>query len=87
MKQAAIQEALSANGNADLLLEPQFVISHKKGPFGIFINKVTSITVTGRPATYTNFRSMDDGVWTDPVFRGVKGTTFHIFEGGGCKGK
>lgn len=87
VKQAAIQEALSANGNADLLLEPQFVISHKKGPFGIFINKVTSITVTGRPATYTNFRSMDDAVWTDPVFRGVKGTTFHIFEGGGCKGK
>ena len=65
VKQAVIQEALTANGNADLLLEPQFVISHKKGPFGWIINKVTSITVTGRPATYTNFRSMDDNVWTD----------------------
>lgn len=86
VKQAVIQEALTANGNADLLLEPQFVISHKKGPFGWLINKVTSITVTGRPATYTNFRSMDDDVWTDPVFRGVKGATFHVFEGNGsCK--
>ena len=86
VKQAVIQEALTANGNADLLLEPQFVISHKKGPFGWLINKVTSITVTGRPAAYTNFRSMDDDVWTDPVFRGVKGATFHVFEGNGsCK--
>lgn len=82
-KQAAIQEALRVNGNADLLLDPQFVVSSKKGPFGIFINKVTSITVSGRPATYVNFRSMDDNVWTDPIFRGVKGTTFHIFKNNG----
>ena len=80
-KQAAIQEALTANGNADLLVEPQFVVNHKKGPFGIFINKVTSVTVSGRPATYKNFRSLDDKVWCDPVFRGVRGTQFHIFQG------
>lgn len=77
-KRAAIMEALTQNGNADLMLEPEFVIEHQKGPFGIFINKVTSVTVSGRPAFYTNFRSMDDKVWTDPVFRGVKGTTFHV---------
>ena len=81
VKQAVIQEALNANGNADMLLEPQFVISHKKGPFGWLINKVTSITVSGRPATYKNFRSMSDDVWTDPVFRGHRGTSFHIFKG------
>lgn len=80
VKQAAIMEALNANGNADMLLEPQFVLSHKKGPLGLLINKVTSVTVTGRPATYKNFRSMNDSVWCDPVFRGVKGTTFHIFK-------
>jgi len=80
VKQAAIQEALTQNGNADLMLEPEFVISHKKGPFGIFINKVKSITVTGRPATYKNFRSMNDSVWTDPVFRGFRGTSFHVFK-------
>lgn len=69
-KAAAIMEALNANGNADLLLEPQFVISHKKG---LFRSKVTSVTVTGRPATYKNFRSMNDSVWCDPVFRNTKG--------------
>lgn len=72
-KQAAINEALAQAGNADLILDPQFVISHKKGPLGLFINKVTAVTVTGRPATYKNFRSLDDKVWCDPVFRGAKG--------------
>ena len=79
-KNAAIQEALAANGNADLLLEPQFVLNHKKSLLGIFVNKITSVTVTGRPATYKNFRSMDDKVWTDPVFRGHKGTGIHVFQ-------
>ena len=76
-RQAAINEALKANGNADLLLEPQFVISRKKTFGG---NKVTSITVTGRPAKYKNFRSLDDKVWTDPVFRSSKNVSYHIFE-------
>lgn len=81
-KKAAIQEALIANGNADLLVEPQFVVSHKKGPFGIFVNKVTSVTVSGRPAKYKNFRSLNDSVWVDPVFRGVRNTNVHIYKGG-----
>lgn len=82
-KKAAIQEALAANGNADLLVEPQFVIQKKDG---IFQHRVVSVTVSGRPAKYKNFRSLNDSVWTDPVFRGVKGTTFHIFKGArSCK--
>lgn len=76
-KNAAIQEALTQNGNADLLLEPQFVVNKKKRLFG---SKITEITVTGRPAFYKNFRSMDDKVWTDPVFRGAKGNGTHIFQ-------
>lgn len=80
-KRAVIQECLTANGNADLMLEPEFVISHKKGPFGIFINKVTNITVSGRPATYVNFRSMNDTVWTDPVFRGKKESKISFLKG------
>jgi len=75
-KKAAIQEALAANGNADLLLEPQFVLNHYRGLFG---SKIVSVTVTGRPATYKNFRSMDDKVWTDPVFRSSK-AGLHIFQ-------
>ncbi|MCH5328164.1 MAG: hypothetical protein J1E02_04010 [Coprobacter sp.] len=68
-KKAAIQEALMQNGNADLLVEPQFIISKRKG---LFSSKITSVTVTGRPAKYKNFRSLNDSVWSDPVFRGVK---------------
>ena len=76
-KKAAIQEALAANGNADMLLDPQFVLNHYRGLFG---SKITSVTVTGRPATYKNFRSMEDKVWTDPVFRSSKGVGLHIFQ-------
>ena len=65
-KEACIQEALEENGNADLLVEPQFVYSMKRTLFG---NKVTSVTVTGRPAKYKNFRSLPDDVWTNEVFR------------------
>ena len=66
-KKACIQEALEKNGNADLLVEPQFVYSMKRTLFG---KEVTSVTVTGRPAKYKNFRSLPDKVWTDEVFRG-----------------
>lgn len=65
-KQACIQEALEKHGNADLLVEPQFVYSMKRKLFG---KKVTSVTVTGRPAKYKNFRSLDDAVWTNETFR------------------
>lgn len=75
---AAIQNALVENGNADLLVEPQFVISQRRG--------VKSITVTGRPAKYKNFRTLNDSVWTNPVFRGIRGTQYHIYKGvGRCK--
>ena len=65
-KRACIQEALEKNGNADLLVEPQFVVSMKRTLFG---NKVSSVTVTGRPAKYKNFRALSDDVWTNEVFR------------------
>ncbi len=69
-KMAALNEALVANGSADLLLEPQYVISKKRSFWGKTI--VTSVTVSGRPAFYTNFRSLNDSVWVNSVFRGTK---------------
>ncbi len=68
VKQAALQEALTKNGNADVMVEPEYVISMKKN----FMSgkKVTSITVTGRPAYYENFRTLDDSVWATPGFYG-----------------
>lgn len=68
IKQAVEAEALAKNGNADALLEPQYVITKRQGLFG---SKVTSITVSGRPVYYQNFRTLNDTVWCNPAFRGV----------------
>ena len=68
VKQAAEQAALTENGNADVLLDPQYVITKKRSLFG---TKISSITVSGRPAYYRNFRSLNDTVWTNPAFNGV----------------
>ncbi len=78
-KRAAIQEALTKYGNADLLVEPQFII---KKYDGLFSHKVVSVTVSGRPAKYINFHSLGDNVWCDPVFRGVKGASFKFINTG-----
>lgn len=67
IKQAAEQEALLKNGNADVLVDAEYVIS--KTSYFIFGKRIESITVSGRPAKYKNFRSLDDKVWTDPAFR------------------
>lgn len=77
-KRAAIQECLNKNGNADLLIEPMFVVSVKKSLFG---SKITNVTVSGRPAKYKNFRSLPDKVWTDPVFRGAKNVEVKYLNG------
>ena len=52
----AINEALRQNGNADVLLETQNAIVVRSGLFG---RKIRSVTVTGYPARYKNFQSMD----------------------------
>ena len=53
---SAVREALLANGNADVLVALETQV--KYGSDGL----VESITVTGYPATYTNFRSPGDDV-------------------------
>ena len=67
VKQAAIQEALTKNGNADVMVEPEFVIEKERTLFG---SRINSITVTGRPAYYQNFRTLPDSVWHKPGFYG-----------------
>lgn len=52
VKNAAISEALKTHGNADVLLNPEFEIRKHHGLFG---SRITGITVTGYPATYTDF--------------------------------
>lgn len=75
VKQAAIQEALAANGNADLLVEPRWVVDVRQG---LFRKSVRSVTVSGRPANYVNIHSLPQEVWTDPVFRGSRNTKITI---------
>lgn len=68
VKRAVEAEALKSykDGNYDVLVEPEYVIEQKNY---ILFKRVSSITVTGRPAYYTNFRSLNDSVWCNPVFR------------------
>lgn len=66
VKNAVEQKALTENGGGDILLEPLYVMTKKKGLFG---SKITSISVSGRPAWYQNFRTINDSLWNNPDFR------------------
>lgn len=48
---AAVAKALEANGNADVLVAPQYEVKKTRG---LFSTKVKYVTVTGYPASYTN---------------------------------
>lgn len=63
-------EALKANGNCDLIVEPQYMTTKKRTLFG---TKITSVTVTGRPASFSSFHSLNDSVWCNPLFRAKYG--------------
>lgn len=56
VKKAAIAKALEANGNADVLVAPEFEIKKTRG---LFTTKVKYVTVKGYPAKYTNVRPMN----------------------------
>lgn len=48
---AAVAKALEANGNADVLVAPQYEVKKTRG---LFSTKVKYVTVKGYPAKYTN---------------------------------
>lgn len=62
----AAEKALLDKYDADVLLEPQYVITSDWTLFG---KKIVKITVSGRPAKYKNFHSLRDDVWCNPTFR------------------
>jgi len=78
IQKAAEREALEKHGDADVLLDPQYVVSKRRGLFG---SKVTSITVSGRPAYFTNYRVLHDSVWSNPTFRRYYGNHGNRGEG------
>lgn len=65
VKNAARQEALSKFGNADVLVNEEFSISLRQRLLG---SKVKSVTISGRPAKYVNFRSVNDSVWNQETY-------------------
>ena len=69
VRQAVEAKALEMAGDADVLLEPRYVVTKKSGLFTG--KKITSISVSGRPAWYENFRTLDDSVWSNAAFRGI----------------
>ncbi len=56
----AVREALRKNGGGDILVEMQTTITKGKSNSGFLTGKyvIKSVTVTGYPATYKNFRSV-----------------------------
>lgn len=48
---AAVAKALEANGNADVLIAPEFEVKETRG---LFTTKIKYVTVKGYPATYKN---------------------------------
>lgn len=64
----AISEALKANGGGDVLIETQEAIVQRTG---LFSTKIKSVTVTGYPAVYKNFRSVDEQTVKNALVNGV----------------
>lgn len=50
VKKIAVAKLLKENGNADILIEPQYEITSKR-------KKIKRISVSGYPATYKNFKT------------------------------
>lgn len=67
VKQDAIQKLLEQdNFNGDVLVDANFSI--KSTRFLVF-NFINEVTVSGHPAKYKNFHSLNDSVWCNPAFR------------------
>ena len=58
----AVQEALKAHGSGDILIGLEYT-TISRWTFFPFLSPVREITVTGRPASYTNFHSLPEKIW------------------------
>lgn len=68
----AISEALKEHGKGDVLIETQEAVLLRSG---LLFPKIKSVTVTGYPATYKNFRSMDENTIKNAFINGRFETT------------
>ena len=82
---AAVNEALLLNGRADVLVETQTAVVERLGLFGG--RKIKSVTVTGYPAVYKNFKSVDAQTLKESIQNnGLPGTMKLIPTRSGFKG-
>jgi hypothetical protein len=58
----AVQEALKAYGSGDILIGLEYTTISRWTLFP-FLSPIREITVTGRPASYTNFHSLPEKIW------------------------
>lgn len=76
-EQYALSEYAKKSGKLyDLLVEPEYVFEEVNN---FFSKKVISVKVSGRPAAYKEFRSLNDSVWCNSVFR--SGYSNHVDKG------
>ncbi len=68
----AINEALALNGGDVLIETQQAIVTRSCVIFGVK-GKIKSITVTGYPAKYKNFRPADDKTMQEAVIKGTVG--------------
>lgn len=62
----AVREALLENGGYDVLVAMETQTKYSED------GTLESITVSGYPAKYTNFRSPDDSFWTSDAFTAIQ---------------
>lgn len=61
---AAIREALRVNGGGDVLVDLEYItVSKFSIKFFYGRSAIRQITVSGYPAKYTNFHSLNDSIW------------------------
>ena len=60
---AAIREALRVNGGGDVLVDLEYITVTKPGLFSFMLSPIREITVSGYPAKYKNFHSLNDSIW------------------------
>ena len=62
---AAIRAALRLNGGGDVLVDLEYITLYK-APFWsrlVWLSPIREVTVSGYPAKYVNFHSLDDSIW------------------------
>ena len=60
---AAIREALRINGGGDVLIDLEYITVNDPYFIKPWLSPISEITVSGYPAKYKNFHSLDDSIW------------------------